>query len=198
MFIQIFDDRNKDVFKRGDSKKLLEKQVEDLKPVRHKAVWKSYMDEPGAFLNLKKNKEKVDYPHRPLRSVRSEPSSPPPRMKSGRSPTCHQETSRQGDTQSETGFPKRSRCYTPACSVKSSPELRSRNARSRKHSESRKSPKDPNLSRLGFHAEALEGISSRIKSLSQRFHSPVREVLPLYLFMIHLFSSKFVILVQQV
>lgn len=146
-----------------------EKRVQEPK-LRHKAVWKSYIDEKKQ--NSRKN---VEAPP----TVKSEPSSPPVRIER----LISSRPKRQIDQQDDHTLKARSEksvvnlnarnCHTPAASVKSLPISRSRNGRDTSVPRSWKYSQE---SSKGIEVEALENISTKIKSLSNRFHAPVTQV----------------------
>lgn len=173
---QMFYDNSRsreDPLKRSECKE----RIQEPKMVRQRAAWKSYIDEPSVLKKQSNVVEKIEAAPRPSDSVKSESSLPPSRRKRS-SPTC----SHQGDCQSEAGLellPKASQgrnCDTPATSVKSLPNLSAK--RPRRH---KVGGKDPSLSRLGIQVDALENITTRIKTLSKRFHSPVKLVRSLFI-----------------
>ncbi|KAG0604761.1 hypothetical protein M758_9G005600 [Ceratodon purpureus] len=146
-----------------------EKRIQEPK-MRHKAVWKSYMDEKKQ--NSRKNLEAPP-------TVKSEPSSPAARMERGISSRAKIHINQQDDYPSKVGLeqpvvnPNARNCHTPAASVKSLPISRSRNGRDKSVPRSWKYSQE---SSKGIEVEALENISTKIKSLSTRFHSPVTQV----------------------
>lgn len=155
-------------------------RIQEPKMVRQRAAWKSYIDGPSVLKKQSNVMEKIEDAPKPSQSVKSEFSLPPFRRKRS-SPTC----SHQGDCHSETRLeqlPKVSQgrnCDTPATSMKSLPNLSAK--RPRRHKVGGMCQKDPSLSRLGIQVDALENITTRIKTLSKRFHSPVKQVRSLFM-----------------
>lgn len=155
--------------RKGNGSERQEKRVQEPKP-RQKAAWKSYIDE-----KKQATRKNLGTPtgHR---SIKSEPSSPPARAMSSRS---KRPTDQQDDSQSKARpnqpvvNPHARNCHTPAASVKSLPNARPKFTRDKSVP---RSWKYPQTSFKGIEMEALENIRTRMKCISNRFHSPMTQV----------------------
>ena len=162
-------DLKEDDPRKGNVAERQEKRVQEPK-LRHKAVWKSYIDEKKQ--NSRKNLEAP--------TVKSEPSSPPARTERVISSRAKRHTDQQDYYQSKSrleqpvGNQNARNCHTPAASVRSLAISRSRNGR---YNSVPRSWKFSQENSKGMEVEALENMSTKIKSLSNRFHSPVTQVL---------------------
>ena len=172
MYVQLIFEIGKpreDNSRKGNGPERQEKRIQEPK-LRHKAVWKSYIDEKKQ--NSRKNLEAPP-------SVKSEPSSPPARIERVLSSRGKRHTDQQDDYQSKARLelpvvnPGARNCLTPAASVKSLPILRSRNGRDKSVPRSWKYSQENSK---GIEVETLENTGRKNKSLSNRFHSPVTQV----------------------
>lgn len=158
--------------RKGNGSERQEKRVQEPKP-RQKAVWKSYIDE-----KKQASRRNLGTPTG-NRSIKSEPSSPPARIERAISSRPKRQTDQQEIYQSKAGLdqpvvnPNARNCHTPAASVKSLPNSRSKFIRDKSVS---RSLKYSQANSKAIEVEALENISTKTKSVSSRFHSPMAQV----------------------
>lgn len=175
MFVQLIFEIGKpreDNSRKGNGSERQEKRVPEPKP-RQKAVWKSYIDEKKQA--SRRNLETLTG----NRSIKSEPSSPPARIERVITSRPKRHADQQDDHQSKARLdqlvvnPNARNCHTPAASVKSLPNSRSKFIRDKSVP---RSWKYPQANSKGIEVEALENISTKTKSLSNRFQSPIIQV----------------------
>lgn len=175
MFVQLLFEIGKpreENSKKGNCSERQEKRVQEPKP-RQKAVWKSYIDE-----KKQASRRNLETPTG-NRSIKSEPSSPPARIERVTSSRPNRRIDQQDDYQPKARLDlpaaksNARNCHTPAASVKSLPTSRSKFSRDKSVP---RSWKYPQANFKGIEVEALENISTKMKSLSNRFHSPMTQV----------------------